>query len=65
MELHGMELLLNTHEHHPAFYLRKYAVEFFRRFSGEVMAMDEWGKAEQSHPEQCVKMLKELVKSPV
>jgi speckle-type POZ protein len=25
-----LELLLNTHEHHPAFYLRKYAVDYFR-----------------------------------
>jgi speckle-type POZ protein len=60
-----LELLVITDEHHPAFHLKKYAVEFFRRFSGEVMATDEWEKAEQSHPEQCFKMLKELVKSTV
>ncbi|XP_046654672.1 speckle-type POZ protein-like [Daphnia pulicaria] len=60
-----LELLLNTHEHHPAFYLRKYAVEFFRQFSGEVMATDEWEKAEQGHPELCLTILKELVKSLV
>jgi speckle-type POZ protein len=60
-----LELLLITDEHHPAFHLRKYAVEFFRRFSAEVMATDEWEKAEQSHPEQCLKILKKLVKSTV
>jgi speckle-type POZ protein len=60
-----LELLLITDEHYPAFHLRKYAVEFFRRFSAEVMATDEWEKAEQSHPEQCLKILKKLVKSTV
>ncbi len=60
-----LELLLITDEHHPAFYLRRYAVEFFRQFSAEVMATDEWEKAEQDHPEQFIRMLKELVKSPV
>ncbi|XP_046656651.1 speckle-type POZ protein-like [Daphnia pulicaria] len=59
-----LELLVITDEHHPAFHLRKYAVEFFRRCLREVMATDEWEKAEQSHPEQCFKMLKLLVKFP-
>ena len=57
-----MELLLITDEHHPAFHLRKYAIEFFRRFSGKVMATEEWIKAEQDDPEQFIRMLKELIK---
>ncbi|EFX84063.1 hypothetical protein DAPPUDRAFT_239325 [Daphnia pulex] len=57
-----LELLLNTHEQHPAFHLRKFAVEYFRLFSGEVMATNEWEKAEQSHPELCLTILKKLVK---
>ncbi|XP_046455347.1 speckle-type POZ protein B-like [Daphnia pulex] len=60
-----LELLLITDEHHPAFHLKKYAVEFFRRFSGEVMATDEWEKTEKSHPELCLTILKLLVKSLV
>ncbi|XP_046455345.1 speckle-type POZ protein B-like [Daphnia pulex] len=58
-------LLLITDEHHPAFHLRKYAVEFFRQFAGEVMAMDDWKKAEQEDLEQFNSMLMDLVKSLV
>ena len=60
-----LKLLLVTDEHHPAFHLKKYADEFFRRFSGEVMETDDWRKGEQNHPEQFVSMLKKIVKSPV
>jgi speckle-type POZ protein len=60
-----LELLLITDEHHSAFHLRKYAVEFFRRFSAEVMATDEWKKAEQEDPQKCFSLMKELVKSLV
>jgi speckle-type POZ protein len=45
--------------------LRKYAVEFFHNFSGEVMAMDDWEKAKKDDPEQCFYVLQDLVKSPV
>jgi speckle-type POZ protein len=60
-----LELLLITDEHHTAFYLRKYAVKFFRNFSNEVMATDDWEKAEQEDPQKCFSLMKELVKSLV
>jgi speckle-type POZ protein len=60
-----LELLLITDEHHPAFHLRKYAVKFFRQFSGEVTATDEWEKAKQQDLEQFNSMLMDLVKSLV
>jgi speckle-type POZ protein len=58
-----LELLLNTHEHHPAFYLKKYAVDYFRYFSSEVMATEDWEKAKKDDPEKCFSVLKDLVKS--
>ena len=58
-----LELLLVTDEHHPAFHLKKYAVEFFRFFPSEVMETDDWNKAKQDDPEQCFSVLKEFVKS--
>jgi speckle-type POZ protein len=58
-----LQLLLITDEHHPAFQLKKYAIDFFRRFYGEVMAMDDWEKAKKDHPQTCMRMLEELVKS--
>ncbi|XP_046455346.1 speckle-type POZ protein-like [Daphnia pulex] len=60
-----LELLLNTHEHHPAFHLRQYAVEFFRNFSSEVMATRDWEKAKKDNPEKCFSVLQDLVKSLV
>jgi speckle-type POZ protein len=60
-----LELLLNTHEHHPAFHLRQYAVEFFRNFSSEVMATRDWEKAKKDDPEKCFSVLQNLVKSIV
>ncbi|EFX84061.1 hypothetical protein DAPPUDRAFT_23177, partial [Daphnia pulex] len=58
-----LELLLNTHEHHPAFHLRQYAVEFFRNFSSKVMATKDWEKAKKDDPEKCFSVLQDLVKS--
>ena len=57
-----LRLLLVTEEHHPAFHLRKFAVEFFRRLSGEVMATDSWKMAKREHPEQYLSLIEELVK---
>jgi speckle-type POZ protein len=57
-----VELLLFTKENHPAFHLKKYAVEFFRNYSSEVMASGDWEKAEQDDPVQCLSLVKELVK---
>jgi speckle-type POZ protein len=57
-----VELLLFTEENHPAIHLKKYAVEFFRNYSSEVMASGDWEKAEQDDPVQCLSLVKELVK---
>lgn len=58
-----LQLLLFTEENHPAFHLRKYAVDFFRNFSSEVMATKDWEKAEQDYLKLCFNVLKNLVKS--
>jgi speckle-type POZ protein len=58
-----LELLLFTEENHPVFHLRKYAVEFFRNFSSEVMATKDWEKAEKDHPKLCFSVIKNLVKT--
>jgi hypothetical protein len=55
-----VELLFFTEENHPAFYLKKYAFAFLRKFSSEVMATEAWEKAEQEHPKLCMTMLKTL-----
>ncbi len=58
-----VELLFFTEENHPAFYLKKYAFAFLRKFSSEVMATEAWEKAEQEHPKLCMTMLKNVVKT--
>ena len=42
-------LLIAADKHHPAFHLRKFAVEFFRRLSGEVIATDSWKMAKMEY----------------
>jgi speckle-type POZ protein len=37
-----LELLALTDPHHPAQHLKKFAVDFYRRFPCEVMATDGW-----------------------
>jgi speckle-type POZ protein len=47
-----LQLLLITDEHHPAFHLKKYATDFFRRFPCEVMVTEDFKKIIQDYPEQ-------------
>jgi speckle-type POZ protein len=44
-----LELLALVDPHHPAQHLKKFAVDFFRRFRYQVMAMDEWKKAKEEN----------------
>ena len=46
-----MELLLLVSDQiHPVDNLKQGAIDFFRRFPGEVMATDGWKKAKREHP---------------
>ena len=44
-----LELLALVDPHHPAQHLRKFAVDFLRRFPCEVMTTDEWKKAKEEN----------------
>jgi speckle-type POZ protein len=44
-----LELLALVDPHHPAQHLRKFAVDFLRRFPYEVMTTDEWKKAKEEN----------------
>jgi speckle-type POZ protein len=58
-----MQLLFFTEENHSAFYLKKYAIQFFRNFSSEVMATEAWEKVERDHPKLCLTTLKKIVET--
>ncbi|XP_046646399.1 TD and POZ domain-containing protein 4-like [Daphnia pulicaria] len=42
--------LLSLTTHHPAEHLKKYAVEYFRRYPNEVMGTDNWKKLKEENP---------------
>ncbi|EFX72949.1 hypothetical protein DAPPUDRAFT_253786 [Daphnia pulex] len=45
-----LDLLALTITHHPAEHLKKYAIEYFRRYPGDVMKSNEWKKMKEENP---------------
>jgi speckle-type POZ protein len=55
-----LQLLLLTDEHHPAYHLKEWAIDFFHFYNDNVLAMEDWEKAKKDHPQTCCSILEEL-----